>query len=464
MTKIMGNVDSVPIISQAKSLVQVIGNDAEGARRTQENFSRQCPVVSQTRSLVEVTMGDADAALETQKQFGHGVNDFFDGTPGAGHLKGAIHYACNDHEGGDRAMKSASRTTGSMIGGVAGFAVGGPVGAFAGGVAGGALMDGITTGVDSAVHKEYRPSGLVASVNQIVEKPNDPGQWFDTFTTPVFDGITGMTAGSGPKASVPIKSGKSLVVTDAVKRPSNRPSMASTVDTLSGHSEGRLSRAKQIEGPDYLKCGKKTKPSGRGGGGIGGGGNSRSGDKGDGGARGGGNRSGGDKGGGGGGNRSGGSSGDKGGAGGGNRSGGSGGDKGGGDDQGGSGKSGTKGSPCKISKREAWYKIATDLLQKLSTKDKKITNGKQFMMFLKKIGYEKERMGKGDHVIFEFKNNEKFRSFLEEEGVNLDEIDVNNLPIIKSVSVDSGGTNPNTIKGTLTKVFGLDSCGQKKGY
>jgi len=37
--------------------------------------------------------------------------------------------------------------------------LGGPGGAIAAGLA----MDGLTTGIDSAVHKEYRPSGLVAS-------------------------------------------------------------------------------------------------------------------------------------------------------------------------------------------------------------------------------------------------------------------------------------------------------------
>ena len=48
----MGNTDSIPVVSQVKSLVQVIDGDAEGARRTQENFSKIAPVVSQVRSLV----------------------------------------------------------------------------------------------------------------------------------------------------------------------------------------------------------------------------------------------------------------------------------------------------------------------------------------------------------------------------------------------------------------------------
>ena len=189
VTRIMGNVDSVPVVSQAKSLVQVIGGDAEGALRTQDNFSRQCVGVSQVRSLVEVSMGDLDAARKTQEEFCKGVDDRLNATPGVGHVKGLIHYACNDCEGGDRAMKAASRTFGVAAGGAAGFVAGGPAGAAAGGVAGGAIMDGIITGVDSAVHDEYRPAGSVANVTKLVKNPEDPGQWFNTVVTPVNDAM-----------------------------------------------------------------------------------------------------------------------------------------------------------------------------------------------------------------------------------------------------------------------------------
>ena len=49
----MGNVDSIPIISQIKSLVQVISGDAEGAKKTQEKFIRTAPVYSQINSLIQ---------------------------------------------------------------------------------------------------------------------------------------------------------------------------------------------------------------------------------------------------------------------------------------------------------------------------------------------------------------------------------------------------------------------------
>ena len=112
----MGNVDSLPVVSQVKSLGQAITGDTEGARQTQENFSRRCPVVSQARSLVEVSMGDADAAVETQRQFVQGMSDFVDRQPVIGHIKGGIHYAFGDRDGGDKAMMNATRGVTGIFG------------------------------------------------------------------------------------------------------------------------------------------------------------------------------------------------------------------------------------------------------------------------------------------------------------------------------------------------------------
>ena len=191
--------DWLPIVSQIKSLVQVIGGDAEGARRTQENFSKQCPVVSQVRSAVEAIGGDEEAARKTQMEFVHTVSGVADSLPIVGHVKGGIHYACGDTDGGDNAMKAASRTTGAIVGGAGGLIVGGPVGAVAGGIAGAATVDGITTGIDSAVHKEYRPAGYVDQVTKLVEDPKNPGTWFDTTFMVVGDGLTGKAGGKASK-------------------------------------------------------------------------------------------------------------------------------------------------------------------------------------------------------------------------------------------------------------------------
>lgn len=61
--------DGISWISQFKSLFQWIGGDAEGVRKTQENFSRQAPFVAQTRAIVELALGKKEEARKTQQKF-----------------------------------------------------------------------------------------------------------------------------------------------------------------------------------------------------------------------------------------------------------------------------------------------------------------------------------------------------------------------------------------------------------
>jgi len=130
----MGNTDSIPVISQAKSAVQAIAGDTDGAWKTQENFLRGCPIVSQGTSLVQAMSGDEQGAINTQMYFVNNVSNVADTVPVVGHIKGGIHYACGDKEGGDNAMKSASRTVGVVAGGIGGGILLGPSGAIAGGM------------------------------------------------------------------------------------------------------------------------------------------------------------------------------------------------------------------------------------------------------------------------------------------------------------------------------------------
>ena len=76
-------VDGIPIASQAKSALQWLWGDSEGALTTQENFSKRCLVVSQVRSAVEAYNGDQQAAWDTQAEFLSGL----DGIPLVGHAK-----------------------------------------------------------------------------------------------------------------------------------------------------------------------------------------------------------------------------------------------------------------------------------------------------------------------------------------------------------------------------------------
>ncbi len=48
----MGNINSIPVVSQAKSLVQAVGGDREGAKETQQQFIRTGIVASQVNSFV----------------------------------------------------------------------------------------------------------------------------------------------------------------------------------------------------------------------------------------------------------------------------------------------------------------------------------------------------------------------------------------------------------------------------
>ena len=78
----MGNIDSMPVVSQTKSLVQIIGGDTDGAEKTQEIFSKQGHGVSQLNSLGGAIAEDSEGAKEIQKEFD---KDLFEmATPGVG--------------------------------------------------------------------------------------------------------------------------------------------------------------------------------------------------------------------------------------------------------------------------------------------------------------------------------------------------------------------------------------------
>ena len=99
----MGNVNTIPVVSQAKSLVQVVTGDPDGAAETQEKFFHECIGVSQVgahfqsfkytclfsvTSLVYLATGDTEKAGETQVRCGKQLSNFADGVPVVGHVKG----------------------------------------------------------------------------------------------------------------------------------------------------------------------------------------------------------------------------------------------------------------------------------------------------------------------------------------------------------------------------------------
>eukprot|EP00471_Norrisiella_sphaerica_P001499 CAMPEP_0184481100 /NCGR_PEP_ID=MMETSP0113_2-20130426/2636_1 /TAXON_ID=91329 /ORGANISM="Norrisiella sphaerica, Strain BC52" /LENGTH=460 /DNA_ID=CAMNT_0026860015 /DNA_START=279 /DNA_END=1658 /DNA_ORIENTATION=- len=194
----------IPIVSQVKSLVQAISGDLEGARLTQQEFADTCPVVSQVTSAVHWAKGDPKKARDTQKKFGKAMSSVADSIPVVGHAKGVIHYAVGDKEGGGNAMKAASRTTATVIGGGAGFLIGGPAGAYFGGVGGGQAHDAIATAVQSTIDGKLTCEGSWKSAQDVIhgdERGQRSGAAFDLAMTLTFDAFSGRAAGEAVRAS-----------------------------------------------------------------------------------------------------------------------------------------------------------------------------------------------------------------------------------------------------------------------
>jgi len=199
----MGNSNTVPVVSQVKSLVQWAGGDSAGAFATQKEFAynNTFPVISQIASAGYAIGGDYDKAEDLQKKFADDMLNVIDSIPVAGHVKGAVHYGLGQKDEGDRAMKAASRSTGVVAGGVTGFAVGGPAGAVVGGIAGGAAMDGVITGSEMLINgKDAKPHGYVQVGDDIAQavagkKTITVDQGFDMAMVPISDGLSGYAAG-----------------------------------------------------------------------------------------------------------------------------------------------------------------------------------------------------------------------------------------------------------------------------
>ena len=84
-------------------------------------------------------------------------------------------------------------------------------------------MDTITTGVDSAVNNEYRPSGHIATATKIYKGEARSGEIFDAFATVAFDGIAGHSAGkAASKIKESIRTKKMpRKIPDVPKKPKN---------------------------------------------------------------------------------------------------------------------------------------------------------------------------------------------------------------------------------------------------
>ena len=107
----MGNTDSVPVVSQVKSLVQAISGDMEGAKKTQEQFIRTGLVASQVNSAVVAIQGDHAEARKIQEEFGEETVVVLEGTPIIGHAMSAGYAAGGELDKAEQVGQKISKVT-----------------------------------------------------------------------------------------------------------------------------------------------------------------------------------------------------------------------------------------------------------------------------------------------------------------------------------------------------------------
>lgn len=185
-----------------KTVVRHVGETVAMALATVGTSIASGVTFGQVRVLNDAVVHCANKTAEAGERAGAellGVADgMTDGIPVVGHVKGGVLRAIGDHERSDRALKSSSRSVSVLAGGVKGYLVGGPVGAVVGGVMCGAAMDGTITGIESALHKEFRPHGQIACWDQVAKaKSSDEriGGIVGGVMTPVADALTGFAVG-----------------------------------------------------------------------------------------------------------------------------------------------------------------------------------------------------------------------------------------------------------------------------
>ena len=104
----MGNSDSVPIISQIKSLVQVINGDLEGAKETQKKFLRTNPFSSPWVQVHYRAKGNEDEALKVAEEFANSTLESADGMSFVDHVVGLGFLINGDHERGETVLKGTT--------------------------------------------------------------------------------------------------------------------------------------------------------------------------------------------------------------------------------------------------------------------------------------------------------------------------------------------------------------------
>ncbi|CAF0770748.1 unnamed protein product [Brachionus calyciflorus] len=99
--------DTIPGVSQIKSIVHLMSGDNKKAEKTQKNFTDKCIGVSQLKSLYQVATGDFKGALKTQEKFFKNVDFLTDYIPLTGLLKTLVTLMVGNK---DKAFKNWKRS------------------------------------------------------------------------------------------------------------------------------------------------------------------------------------------------------------------------------------------------------------------------------------------------------------------------------------------------------------------
>lgn len=196
----MGNTDSLPVVSQTKSLVQAVTGDTEGARKTQQNFLETGIIFSQITSLVQSLNGDNEAARNTQIKFCENLEGVCDSLPVVGHIKGGIHYILGQNERGHLAMKSASGSVVLIIAATGGTIAGGPAGGAAASLAASKGYEVMITAIDTTLNGRredgrFRYYGSLNAVDNILRFESSSGEVFDLIVETAYTTVSGASVG-----------------------------------------------------------------------------------------------------------------------------------------------------------------------------------------------------------------------------------------------------------------------------
>ncbi|KAJ3081516.1 hypothetical protein HDU99_005487 [Rhizoclosmatium hyalinum] len=239
----MGNAASIPVIGEIVTVAEAAGKTAaagacamvgqseaadkliKGAENSFVNYAEVNAVAANIRLGVEAARGNHSEVERLRRRQEEAWDGVGSSLPVVGHVKGVVHYAMGDTAKGDAAMKAASRSAVVLAATVATGGAGALVcGAAAVGT--GVAMDGITTGIDSAVHKEYRPAGIIEASTRAHET-GDPNDIFAAVAIPVGDFASGAMYGKTAAA----KGAKKLANTPAEQIRMRADSTASVLES-----------------------------------------------------------------------------------------------------------------------------------------------------------------------------------------------------------------------------------------